>query len=488
MYKSSFPKDFLWGGAIAANQIEGAWNKDGKCLSVSDLFIYNPDKDNSKLHSSDMTKEHVEFAKKNPNGYYPKRHGVDFYHSYKKDLKYLKEMGFKSLRLSINWARIFPTKNIKKPHEIGLKFYDELIDEIIKNDMEPIITILHYETPLYITEELNGWENKETIKLYELFGKTLLDRYHSKVKYWIPINQINLVHIEPFLSIGTCIDQTENYELSKFQGVHNQMVGSALLKKYAKEKKYAVTIGTMLADLTAYPENANPDNILLALKHNRLNYYFTDVQFRGTYPGYILRYFEEHKLKIDISEYEKELLKNNTLDFLAISYYFSQMVSVDQSKEFSTSYASSKKNPYIDVTPWGWSIDPKGFYNCISCYWDRYQKPILIAENGLGMYDTLIDDTVNDDYRIEYLKEHLLSLNECLKDGVAIIGFCSWGPIDLVSASTQEMEKRYGFVYVDIDNMGHGTKKRYRKKSFYWYKTIIKTNGESLGESLVKKI
>ena len=314
MNKILFPNDFLWGGAIAANQIEGAWNEDGKGIGLSDLFIYNPDKDNSKLHSSDMTSKQVEFAKRDKQGYYPKRHGIDFYHSYKDDLKYLKEMGFKTLRISINWARIYPTINTSHPNDLGLKFYDDLIDEIIKNGMEPIITILHYEIPLYITEELGGWQNKKTIELYEIFGKTLLDRYHSKVKYWIPINQINLVHIEPFLSVGTCIDKTDNYELSKFQGVHNQMVASALLKKYATEQKYNVKIGSMLADLTAYPENANPDNVLLALKHNRLNYYHTDVQFRGEYPGYIRRYFEENNLSIEILESEETLLKNNVLE------------------------------------------------------------------------------------------------------------------------------------------------------------------------------
>ncbi|MFQ1012647.1 glycoside hydrolase family 1 protein [Gilliamella apicola] len=482
MNKILFPNDFLWGGAIAANQIEGAWNEDGKGIGLSDLFIYNPDKDNSKLHSSDMTSKQVEFAKRDKQAYYPKRHGIDFYHTYKDDLKYLKEMGFKTLRISINWARIYPTINTSHPNDLGLKFYDDLIDEIIKNGMEPIITILHYEIPLYITEELGGWQNKKTIELYEIFGKTLLDRYHSKVKYWIPINQINLVHIEPFLSVGTCIDKTDNYELSKFQGVHNQMVASALVKKYATEQKFNVKIGSMLADLTAYPENANPDNVLLALKHNRLNYYHTDVQFRGEYPGYIRRYFEENNLSIEILESEEKLLKNNVLDFLAISYYFSQMVSVDQSKDFSTLYASSKKNPFIDATPWGWAIDPKGLYNCLSCYWDRYQKPILIAENGLGMHDELVNETVNDDYRIVYLQAHLIALNECLKDGIDIFGFCAWGPIDLVSASTQEMEKRYGFIFVDIDNEGNRTKKRYRRKSFYWYKNVIATNGACLGD------
>lgn len=483
MTKIGFKKDFLWGGAIAANQVEGAWNADEKSLDLPDLFIYDPTLDTSNLQSNHMTREKVAFAKEDSEGYYPKRHGINFYRTYKDDLKYFKEMGFKTLRISIKWARIFPTVDTSSPNEEGLNFYDDLIDEIIANDMVPIITILHYEIPLYITEIFGGWKNKKVISLYETFAKTLIDRYHTKVKYWIPINQINAVHIEPFLSVGTCVDTTENYELAKFQGVHNQMVASALLKKHASNNNYDVQLGAMLADLTAYPETANPDNVLLALKHNRLNYFYTDIQFRGEYPKYILRYFNERNIPIEITEEEKDILRNNTLDFLAISYYFSQMVSIDNEKELANSYLSSKPNPYIDATEWGWSIDAKGLYNCLSCYWDRYQKPILVAENGLGMHEKLTNDTVNDDYRIAYLSEHLLALNDCIQDGVDILGYCVWGPIDLVSASTQEMEKRYGFVFVDIDNWGNGSHKRFRKKSFYWYKELIQTNGHSLIES-----
>lgn len=479
MREIAFPKKFLWGGSIAANQVEGAWNLDGKSPDLPDLFVYNPDNEHTKLTENHMSSEEAQAALKDQTGYYPKREGIDFYHSYQKDLQYFKEMGFKTLRISIKWARIFPTMNAT-PNKEGLAYYDHLIDEIIRNGMEPIITILHYEIPLYITEELGGWENKKTIECYMRFAKTVIDRYHSKVNYWIPINQINAVHIEPFLSVGTYYDATDHYEQAKFQGVHNQMVGTALVKKYVKEQGYSIMIGAMLSDLTAYPENADPDNVILALKHNRLNYFYTDIQFRGSYPQYILRYFKDNRITIQIFEEEKKLLKENTLDFLAISYYFSQMVSVEASEERTTSYISSKKNPYIDLTEWGWAIDPKGLYNCISNYWDRYQKPILIAENGIGMYEVLENNTVNDEYRINYLAEHLLALNDCLLDGVDVIGYCAWGPIDLVSASTQEMEKRYGFIFVDIDNWGNGSKKRFRKKSFYWYKKIIKSNGNEL--------
>lgn len=472
-----FPDGFLWGGAIAASQIEGAWREDGKGIGICDLFIYDPNKDVSSLHTSHMTKDEVAFAIEDKTGYYPKRNGIDFYHTYKEDLKYLKEMGFKTLRFSINWCRIFPNGDDSEPNEKGLQFYSDFIDEVIANGMEPIISMLHYEIPVGITKTYGGWHNKTVIELFINYGKTLLDHFGDRVTYWIAINQINLFHIEPFNSLGICIDSVLNYEEAAYQGIHNQMVATAYIKQYAKEHHKNVKIGTMLADLTAYPESSNPDDAVLALHHNRMSYYMSDVQFRGAYPQYILRYFKEHKYKITITETEENILKLNTLDFLAISYYFSQMVSYEKLKD---DYIGSVKNPNLKTNPWGWNIDPKGLYHCISQYWDRYQKPIMIAENGFGQYDKIEDGYIHDDYRINYLKQHIEQLKECVKDGVDVFAYCSWGPIDLVSASTQEMEKRYGYVYVDIDNFGKGTKQRIRKDSFYWYKEVIASNGEKL--------
>lgn len=475
---NEFPKKFLWGGAIAASQIEGAWREDGKGIGICDLFIYDPEKDISSLHTSHMSKSQVDFAINDKNGYYPKRQGIDFYHTYKDDLKYLKEMGFKTLRFSINWCRIFPNGDDTNPNELGLQFYDNFIDEVIKNGMEPIVTMLHYEIPVEITKLYGGWHNKKVISLFEKYGKTLLDRYGDRVTYWIAINQINLLHIEPFNSLGICQDSVENYDEAAYQGIHNQMVATAMIKEYSNKKYPKCQIGTMLADLTAYPETSSPDDVVLSLHHNRMSYYMTDVQFRGQYPQYILRYFQEKDYKIEISEVEEKILKENTLDFLAISYYFSQMVSFEKLGE---DYINSVKNPYLKTNPWGWNIDPKGLYNCISQYWDRYQKPIMIAENGFGQYDVLTSDKkVHDDYRIDYLKQHILQLKECIKDGVDVFAYCSWGPIDLVSASTQEMEKRYGFIYVDYDNEGHGSGERIRKDSFEWYKKVIASNGEEV--------
>lgn len=422
MENSSFPENFLWGGAIAANQIEGAWNIDGKGMSGADLFYYDPQSDTSKLHVSNRTKAQVLDAIHDDEKYYPKRHGIDFYHSYQKDLSYLKEMGFKTFRLSINWARIFPNGDEIEPNEAGLAFYDRLLDEVLANGMEPIVTMLHYEIPVNLTLNYGGFHNRQVIDLFVRYRKTLLERFGQKVKYWIVINQINLFQIEPFNSTGICIDQVENMQEALYQAIHNQMVASAKIVKAAREINTRLKIGTMLADLTAYPENSDPENNVLALQHNRMSYYMTDVQFRGKYPGYILRFFAENQYTIERTEEDAELLRQHTMDFLAISYYFSQMVSIE--KNGDDRFAVSP-NPYLKANPWGWAIDPKGLYHCISKYWDRYEKPIMIAENGLGMYDKLKNKTVYDDYRIDYLKNHIQQLKECVKDGVEVFAYCA---------------------------------------------------------------
>lgn len=278
---NEFPKKFLWGGAIAASQIEGAWREDGKGIGICDLFIYDPEKDISSLHTSHMSKSQVDFAINDKNGYYPKRQGIDFYHTYKDDLKYLKEMGFKTLRFSINWCRIFPNGDDTNPNELGLQFYDNFIDEVIKNGMEPIVTMLHYEIPVEITKLYGGWHNKKVISLFEKYGKTLLDRYGDRVTYWIAINQINLLHIEPFNSLGICQDSVENYDEAAYQGIHNQMVATAMIKEYSNKKYPKCQIGTMLADLTAYPETSSPDDVVLSLHHNRMSYYMTMFNLEG---------------------------------------------------------------------------------------------------------------------------------------------------------------------------------------------------------------
>lgn len=475
-YTNTFPKDFLWGGAVAANQCEGAFGVGRKGMSLADVHRYRSDQDIQSF-DSDMTLAQVKEAIEDKVGYYPKRHGIDFYHTYKEDLKLLAEMGFKTFRTSIDWSRIFPNGDEQEPNEEGLAFYDCLIDEIRRLGMEPIITMLHYETPLNITLEYGGWNNRKVIDLFTRYGEVLLDRYQDKVKYWIVINQINLMYHESFNSVAICEDQVDNLEEAKYQAIHNQMVASARIVKKAREINSDIQMGTMLADCTTYPESCDPDDIVLAMKRNRLQYYFTDVQFRGQYPGYMKRFFKENEINLNEQSGDADILKENTMDFLAISYYYSSMVSA---KKNGMSPIDLSENPYLEANPWGWAIDPKGLYNALSQYYDRYGVPIMIAENGFGMYDKVEDGEIHDDYRIAYLSEHIAQMKEAIKDGVEIFAYCAWGPIDIVSCSSAEMEKRYGFIYVDLDNEGNGTGKRMKKDSFYWYKKVIESNGEQL--------
>lgn len=474
------PKDFLWGGAIAANQAEGAHDIGGKGKSIADVHKYEPTKTNAEIQADQkigMTIKQIEENIKDIESYYPKRHGIDFYHTYPKDLELLAEMGFKTFRTSIDWSRIFPNGDESSPNEEGLKFYDGLIDKIIELGMEPIISMLHYETPLNIALEYGGWHNRKVVDMFYNYGKVLLDRYQGKVKYWIVINQINLIGYEPFNSVAIPADAVENYEEATYQAIHNQFVASAKIQQYAKQLNKDLMIGTMTSDVSVYPASSKPEDNLLAFKKNRMEYFFTDVQFQGKYPQYIINYFTEKGISIEITEEDKGLLKENTLDYLAISYYYTNIA--DASKN-DIRQVSVSPNPNVEESPWGWNVDPTGFYIGISAYWDRYHKPIIIAENGFGMYDKLEDDTVHDQYRIEYLSKHISAMKEAMKDGAEVIAYCAWGPIDIISCSSAQMDKRYGFVYVDLDNEGKGTGKRIKKDSFYWYKHTIETNGKAL--------
>lgn len=483
MRKNKYPvfqDNFLWGGAIAASQADGAYDVDGKKANSSDIQPYLKGLSNEEiqqLEKNGMTKNQVIKNLEDTTHYYPKRHGIDFYHTYESDLELLAEMGMKSFRTSIDWARVFPNGDDQEPNKMALKHYDKMIDKIIEVGMEPIITMLHYETPINITLEYGGWTNKKVIPLFEHYGKVLLDYFGSKVKYWILINQINMIQVEPWLSLGICKDEFENIEEAEYQAVHNQMVASAMIQSYAKTLTYDLKIGTMVADGTVYPFSCKPDDIMLALHHNRMQYLFTDVQFRGEYPAYAKNYFKKYNIRLSETEEELRLLKENPMDYLAISYYFSQMV--DSSKN-TDKPSSITPNPYLEANPWGWEIDPKGLYHSLSQYWDRYQKPILIAENGFGMYDTVEDGHIHDQYRIDYLREHIEQVGHAIYDGAQIIGYCAWGPIDIVSCSSQQMSKRYGFIYVDIDDEGKGSKKRIKKDSFFWYQSVIASNGTSI--------
>ena len=473
--KKEFPKNFLWGGAYAANQAEGAWNVDGKGMSIADIHELREDLDRKKNQDNDYTIDEIK-EKINKQGNFPLRRGIDFYHTYPEDIALMKEMGFKCLRLSIAWTRIFPKGDEEYPNLEGLAFYDRLLDELIKNGIEPIVTLSHYEMPIHLVLKYGGWQNKQLIQFFNRYAKTVLERYRNKVKYWIVFNQINLIHFESFNSLGIPIDSTDNFMEAKYQGIHNQLVASAYVKKYAKKINDQMQIGVMVSDMTASPYSCNPKDVKMTFRRNRIQFYFSDVPIFGEYPKHILNYFDSKGYHIHMSDEELRVIKENTCDFLAIAYYRSKVISYQDGLDDP---ATLTKNPYVKENPWGWVIDPDGLYTIVSTHADRYKIPIMIAENGFGMFDTLCEDgTVHDSYRIEYLRDHLLALKDAIYDGANVFAYCSWAPIDLISAGTVEMGKRYGYVYVDQDDEGNGSKKRYRKDSFYWYQKVIQSNGE----------
>lgn len=474
-----FPQDFLWGGALAACQCEGAHDIDGRGLSTSDIHVYDKNIVRDDIgQEGGGTLEYINASINDTTNYYPKRYGIDFYHTYKEDLKYFQEMGFNALRTSISWSRIFPNGDETLPNEAGLKFYDDLFKEMLSLGIEPIITMAHYDMPLYLVTEYGGFANRKTIDFFVNYATVILKRYKGIVKQWIIFNQINLLPTVEFGSLGIYQDQADNMEELMYQAVHNQFVASAKTKAIASEVAPDVKIGIMIADGTFYPATCRPEDVILTMKKNRMQYFFTDVHFRGEYPQYALRYFADKGYDIKFEDGDLQIIKDNTMDFMGISYYTSNIVDCDVNTD--APYDCSL-NPHLEKTPWEWRVDSLGLYNSLSQYWDRYQKPIMIAENGFGAIDELTGDKqIHDDYRIEYLKDHLVQIKECIMDGVDITAFLSWGPIDIVSSSSAEMSKRYGYVYVDIDDLGNGSRNRYKKDSFEWYKNIIKSNGKSL--------
>lgn len=464
-----FPEGFLWGGAVAANQCEGAYNEDGKGLSIQDVLPHGlkgsvtdvPTADNMKLV------------------------GIDFYHHYKEDVKLFAELGFTVFRTSIAWSRIFPNGDEEEPNEKGLQFYENLFDECRKYGMEPLVTISHYETPLYLARKYNGWADRRMIGFYEKYVRTLFARFGDKVKYWLTFNEINSVLHSPFMSGGICTPKEELSEQELYQAVHHELVASALATKLAHEMMPQAKIGCMILSMPIYPLTPAPDDVIAAMEAEHQNDFFGDVHVRGKYPGYMLRYFKEKGIQIRMEPEDEELLQN-TVDFVSFSYYMSVCGSADPNQQAGPgNIIGGVPNPYLPASEWGWQIDPKGLRYTLNRFYDRYQKPLFIVENGLGAVDKLVEDgngsfTVMDDYRIQYLREHLIQVREAIEDGIPVLGYTAWGCIDLVSASTAELKKRYGFIYVDRNDDGSGTLNRYKKKSFDWYREVIRTNGESL--------
>ncbi len=468
----SFPNNFLWGGALAANQCEGAYNEDGKGLSQQDVMPKGvrggvteaPTPDNLKLI------------------------GTDFYHRYKEDIGYLAEMGFKVFRFSIAWSRIFPRGDEQEPNEKGLAFYDAVIDECLRYGIEPLITLSHYEIPLYLCRNYDGFRSREVIDFFVHYVKTVVNRYHQKVKYWLTFNEINVTLISPLLGAGVLTNKSLLSEQDKFQTAHHQLVASALATKVAKEIDPTLSIGCMAASAPRYPMTCDPEDVMTMMTSQHELDYFIHVHCTGEYPYYAKRIWEEKQVTLDIREEDKEALKH-TVDFISFSYYSSKVVAADESRYqmANGNIMRGLKNPYVAVSDYDYPIDPSGLRYILNYLYDHFHKPLFVAENGIGARETLEDLGngvlgVNDDERIAFHKGHLLAVEEAIKDGVDVFGYTSWGPIDCVSAASAEFSKRYGFVYVDRNDGGSGSLKRYKKKSFGWYKSVIASNGQALHE------
>ena len=472
-----FRKDFLWGGATAANQCEGAYNAGGRGLANVDVVPTGEDRFPIIAGKRKM----LDFEE----GYfYPAKEAIDMYHHYKDDIKLFAEMGFKTYRLSIAWTRIFPKGDELEPNEQGLAFYEDLFETCQSYGIEPLVTITHFDCPIHLIKEYGGWRNRKMIEFYERLVRVLFTRFKGLVKYWLTFNEINMILHAPFMGAGLVFEDGENEQQVKYQASHHELVASAVATKVAHEVDPENMVGCMLAAGLNYPYTCKPEDVFLAQQKNRENYFFIDIQSRGEYPAYALKELEREGIEIEMTAEDLDILKNHTVDFISFSYYSSRVVTTDPELNEQTegNIFASVKNPYLEASEWGWQIDPLGFRTTMNALYDRYQKPLFVVENGLGAIDTPDESGyVKDDYRIDYLREHIQAMKDAVElDGVDLLGYTSWGCIDLVSAGTGEMKKRYGFIYVDRDNEGNGTLKRTKKKSFDWYKKVIASNGEDL--------
>ncbi|MGU7898333.1 glycoside hydrolase family 1 protein [Streptococcus suis] len=480
-----FPKGFLWGGATAANQYEGGWNLGGRGPATSDTYIaVDPDKRKDMSHfGKPVSRADVEFALADQEGLYPKRWGSDFYHRYKEDIALFAEMGFKTFRLSIAWSRIFPKGDELEPNEEGLAFYDAVFDELNKYGIEPLVTLSHYEFPLHLALEYGGWKNRKVIEFFVRYAETVFKRYQGKVKYWLTFNEINILGMVGYLSGGLLFEDGKNDLEAMYQAVHHQFIASSLATKAAHEIDPENKVGCMLARMENYAATCNPDDVLAALKKDQENLFYTDVQVRGAYPSYMKHFFKENNIQVVFEPGDEAILKQYPVDFMSFSYYMTSITRAlpDKDKATAGNLILGEANPYLEASDWGWQIDPVGLRITLNKLYDRYQVPLFIVENGLGALDKVeADGSIEDGYRIAYLEKHIQQMYEAIEDGVELMGYTPWGCIDLVSASTSEMSKRYGFIYVDADDQGKGSFDRSRKASFYWYKDVIASNGANV--------
>ncbi|GAK20790.1 LOW QUALITY PROTEIN: 6-phospho-beta-glucosidase AscB [Vibrio sp. JCM 19052] len=469
-----FPESFLWGGAIAANQSEGGYREGGKGLTTVDMIPYGDNRMPIKLGLVDS----VELSEEE---FYPSHQAIDFYHRYKEDIALLAEMGFKTFRMSIAWTRIFPKGDELEPNQAGIDFYRSVFEECHKYGIEPLVTLCHFDVPMHLVNEYGSWRNRKMIGFFERYARTCFEAFDGLVKYWLTFNEINILLHSPFSGAGLLFQEGENRDQVKYQAAHHELVASALVTKIAHEINPENQVGCMLAGGNFYPYSCKPEDVFTAMQKDRENLFFIDVQSRGYYPSYAQKVFDEKGVKLEILEEDYETLKH-TVDFISFSYYASRCASAEMNAN-NTSEANVVKSirNHLPASDWGWVIDPLGLRITMNTLYDRYQKPLFLVENGLGAKDVPDENgEVQDDYRIDYLRQHVEAMADAITDGVPLMGFTPWGCIDLVAASTGEMSKRYGFIYVDRDNLGNGTLNRTPKKSFHWYKRVIASNGTEL--------
>lgn len=472
----SFPKNFLWGGATAANQCEGAWNQDGKGDSICDH--------NRAGSRTSNTHRAFDLEIDTDQYYYPSHTAIDSYHRYKEDIALFAEMGFKVYRMSIAWSRIFPNGDDATPNEAGLQFYDDVFDELAKYGIEPLVTISHFEMPFNLGKSYDGFLDKRTIGFYENYATTLFERYKNKVTYWLTFNEINFGTMDHGMRINGLFNR-EYTETEQYQALHNVFLASARAVVAGHKINPDFKIGCMLAYITMYPKTCRPEDVLKTQQINeKFNFFCGDVQVKGKYPYFMKRYFEKNNIQLTITEDDKKVLQAGTVDYYTFSYYMTTCITDDlESRDDKTSgnLFGGVSNEYLETSDWGWQIDPVGLRYTLNEIYSRYEVPLMVVENGLGAFDEVeADGSINDDYRIDYFKRHIVEMEKSIDDGVDLIGYTPWGCIDLISAGTGEMSKRYGFIYVDRDDEGNGSLDRSRKKSFHWYKQVIESNGENL--------
>jgi Beta-glucosidase/6-phospho-beta-glucosidase/beta-galactosidase len=477
-----FPDNFLWGGAAAANQYEGAWKTDGKGESICDHLTAGSRQKNRVFTSEILREEN-----------YPSHEAVDFYHHYQEDIALFAEMGFKVFRLSIAWSRIFPNGDDDKPNEEGLRFYDRVFDECAKYSIEPMVTLSHFEIPYHLVKEYQGFSDRKVIDYFERYARCVMKRYKDKVKYWLTFNEINFATM-PMGNLEVLgIANRENDEVAnplddinlRFQALHHVFLASARAVIAAREINPDFKVGCMIAHITMYPLTCRPEDMLLVQELDHIiNDFCADVQIKGRYPGYALRYLEEKQVKLSVEQEDEAVLQGGCVNFYSFSYYMSNCVTTEEGHATTLgNLLGGVKNPYLQASQWGWQIDAKGLLYTLNKIYDRYGIPIFIVENGLGAVDEPDEKGfVPDDYRINYLRQHIMEMEKAVQNKVDLIGYTVWSALDLVSSGTGELRKRYGFIFMDRDDEGNGTGKRTRKKSFYWYQKVIETNGNDLSD------